>query len=223
MPVSPGMNSSLLQAKASVGALLAKWLPSPVLHASLHWGGVPTGLHSPSFCHPLQGLREPEEPWTHSLLHHPCRACFVLQAGFCSLAQGLSLLWLVGTSLPSCPYMDPASGVLCGTLGAFPGIYLAVLLPYPAQQTLCPALVSDWVLILCVTGEGVEWGVPCRLCSRACGCLVRSLKPHALTPKHDSRFTPKAFFFYVKRLLLVFTTHLHWLLENGEAFNYKLE
>jgi len=39
-------------------------------------------------------------------------------------------------------------------------------------------------------------------------------RAHQVSPKQASQLTPKAFFFHVQCLLLVFATDLHQLLEN---------
>lgn len=152
--------------------------------------------------------------------HEPTH-CSTITAGAASCCRKGFVLWhrvchCCDTWGQPCPavlsHMGPASGMLCGTLcSSITGVVPSALLPYPAQQTLCPARVSDWVLVLYLPDVGVEWGVPC-----GCFSFIRSAWSGPWRGMHSPGIPKtcfmvhcKAFFFFAKHLLLVFATHLH--------------
>lgn len=147
--------------------------------------------------------------------HEPTH-CSTITSGAASCCRKGFVLWhrvchCCDTWGQPCPavlsHMGPASGMLCGTLcSSITGAVPSALLPYPAQQTLCPAMVSDGVLVLYLPDVGVEWGVPCGCFSRACWCLVRALEGNALTrdPQNMLHGSLQSFLFLCKTSSLGF-------------------
>lgn len=147
---------------------------------------------------------------------HEPTGFFTITAGAASCRRRGFVLW--NRVCHCCDTGDRPAQLSCPTWTLLQGCSLAHFVPasqgpfqlpccqYPAQQTLCPATVSGWVFILCLTDVGVEWGVPCGCCCRACWCLVRVLEGHELTrdPQNMLHDSLQSFLFLCKTSSLGF-------------------